>query len=46
LIIHSFYCEDAKPTLREELAAEKEEAWREKKYEDYVARRSKATSGK
>lgn len=31
---------DPKPTLKEELAAEKEEALREKKYEDLVARRS------
>lgn len=38
-------CVDPKPTLKEELAAEKEEAWREKKYEDYVARRSKMSSG-
>ena len=40
-----FNCVDAKPTLKEELAAEKEEALREKKYEDFVARRSKMTSG-
>lgn len=35
-----FNCIDPKPTLKEELAAEKEEALREKKYEDLVARRS------
>lgn len=40
-----FNCIDAKPTLKEELAAEKEEALREKKYEDFVARRSKMSSG-
>ena len=40
-----FNCIDAKPTLKEELAAEKEEALRERKYEDYVARRSKMSSG-
>lgn len=36
---------DAKPTLKEELAAEKEEALREKKYEDFVSRRSKMSPG-
>lgn len=41
-----FNCIDPKPTLKEELAAEKEEALRERKYEDYVARRSKMSSGK
>jgi len=40
-----FICVDPKPTLKEELAAEKEEALREKKYEDLVARRSKMASG-
>jgi len=39
-------CIDAKPTLKEELAAEKEEALREKKYEDIVSRRSKMSPGK
>ncbi|XP_078344576.1 uncharacterized protein LOC144630152 isoform X3 [Oculina patagonica] len=42
----SLRSQDAKPTLKEELAAEKEEAWREKKYEDYVARRSKMSAGR
>lgn len=41
----SLRSQDAKPTLKEELAAEKEEALRERKYEDYVARRSKMSSG-
>ena len=36
---------DPKPTLKEELAAEKEEEVREKKYEDSVARRSRTSSG-
>lgn len=35
---------DPKPTLKEELFAEKEEAWREKKYEDSLARRAKVMS--
>jgi len=39
-------CIDAKPTLKEELVAEKEEALREKKYEDIVSRRSKMSPGK
>ncbi|XP_074627677.1 uncharacterized protein LOC141885719 isoform X3 [Acropora palmata] len=33
--------QDPKPTLKEELLAEKEEELREKKYEDYISRRSK-----
>ena len=39
------YFIDPKPTLTEELAAEKEEELTERKYEDYVARRAKMTSG-
>jgi len=42
----SLRSQDPKPTLKEELAAEKEEALREKKYEDLVARRSKMASGR
>ncbi|XP_022790138.1 uncharacterized protein LOC111329653 isoform X2 [Stylophora pistillata] len=40
----SLRSQDPKPTLKEELFAEKEEAWREKKYEDSLARRAKVMS--
>ena len=42
--IKLFIFTDPKPTLKEELFAEKEEAWREKKYEDSLARRAKVMS--
>jgi len=37
---------DPKPTLNEELAEEKAEELREKKYEDALAKRSKPLTGK
>lgn len=37
---------DPKPTLKEELASEKEEALREKNYEEYLARKSNVSVGK
>lgn len=44
LLYQAIYFTDPKPTLKEELFAEKEEAWREKKYEDSLTRRAKVMS--
>ena len=41
-----FHYSDPKPTLNEELAEEKAEELREKKYEDALAKRSKPLTGK